>query len=118
MRKRRILLLGSYPLLREGLSNLLGDAEHLTVVAPRAVEGLALAEAMSCEPDVVLIAGQNDDDTVTNALLLQLLQHYSHVPVIQIDLSAGNFVRVYTCRTLPARSADLVGVIRDLPVRD
>jgi DNA-binding NarL/FixJ family response regulator len=117
MKKVCVLLLSTHPLLSEGLRNLLGEKDDLVLIGPRALEDRAITEVAESAPDVVLVAGQDDDDTTANAFMLQILQHYPDLPVIQINLSAGNIVRVFTSHTLPARSADLLDVIRSFPAR-
>lgn len=115
MKKHRILLLSTHPLLSEGLQNLLGEKEDLTVIGPCAVAGFTLADLGECIPDVVLLAEQEIDNASVSALLLQILQHVPDLPVIQIDLSGKNIVRIYTSHTRPARSTDLIDTIRSLP---
>jgi chemotaxis response regulator CheB len=115
MKTYRVLLLSAHPLLSEGLANLLSQMEDLILVGPRAVSGFAVADLNECLPDVVLLAEQETEDASANALLLQILQHVPDLPVIQIDLSGNNIVRVYTSHTRPARSADLIDTIRSLP---
>ena len=116
MRKHRILLLSTHPLLSEGLQNLLGKKEDLTLIGPHALDEPIITGLAAYAPDVILVAGQADDDCAAG-LILQLLQRYPELPVIQIDLAAGSTVRVYTSHALPARSAELFDVIRSLPAQ-
>jgi hypothetical protein len=115
MKTYRVLLLSAHPLLSEGLANLLSRIEDLLLIGPRAVSDFAVSDLNECRPDVVLLAGQEMEDASVNTLLLQILQHVPDLPVIQIDLSGKNIVRVYTSHTRPARSADLIDTIRSLP---
>ncbi len=115
MKKHRILLLSTHPLLSEGLQNLLGEKEDLIVIGPRAVAGFTLSDLGDCMPDAVLLAEQEAESASVSALLLQILQHVPDLPVIQIDLSGTNIVRIYTSHTRPARSTDLIDTIRSLP---
>jgi chemotaxis response regulator CheB len=115
MKTYRVLLLSAHPLLSEGLANLLNQIEDLFLIGPRALSGFNVSDLNECLPDVVLLAEQESDDASVNALLLQILQHVPDLPVIQIDLSGKNIVRVYTSHTRPARSADLIDTIHNLP---
>jgi DNA-binding NarL/FixJ family response regulator len=117
MPEHRVLLLSAHPLLSEGLANVLGKMEDLILIGPRSVSGLTPSDLSAFAPDVVLFAEQETDDAAVNSLLLQILQHVPDLPVIQIDLSGNNVVRVYTSHTLPARSVDLVETIRKLPLQ-
>ena len=115
MKTYRVLLLSAHPLLSEGLANLLNQIGDLILIGPRALSGFDVSDLSECLPDVVLLAEQEPDDARVNALLLQILQHVPNLPVVQIDLSGKNIVRVYTSHIRPARSADLIDTIRGLP---
>jgi chemotaxis response regulator CheB len=117
MKQHRVLLLSDTPLLSEGLANLLGKMDDLMLVGPRSISGFTVSDLRVCAPDVVLFAEQETGDPARNTVLLQILQHVPDLPVIQVSLSANNMVRVYTSRTLPARSADLIETIRQLPLQ-
>lgn len=117
MKQHCVLLLSDTPLLSEGLANLLGKTEDLILIGPRSVSGFTLSDLKACAVDVVLFAKQETDDAIANTVLLQILQHVPDLPVIQINLSGNNMVRVYTSHTLPARSADLIETIRQLPLQ-
>lgn len=117
MRQRRLLVMSSYPLLGEGLRSLLSDQDDLTLLGPFMMGDVAIGEVGGLAPDLLLIAGEDDDSREVLTLVLDVLQCYPDLPVIQISLSGTERVRVYTSQTLPARSADLLTVIRSLPVR-
>lgn len=113
-----ILLLSTHPLLSEGLARLLRDKEDVVLVGPLPLEGFRSADLPQYAPDLVLVAGQDADDPEASALLVNLLHAFPDLPIAHIGLTAGNTVRVYTSRTLPASSADLLSMIRSLPVRN
>jgi len=117
MATNRILLVSTHPLLSEGLQRVLGAMDDFTLVGPLALERFDLDSLAEHAPDVVLLAGQEDDDPAIGACVLLILQHAPDVPVIQVGLSGHNVVRVYTSHTLPARSADLIDTIRALRAR-
>lgn len=114
MSQHRVLLLSAHPLLSEGLANVLGTMDDVVLIGPRAASGCTLADVRASAPDVVLFAAQETDDPVTNALLVQILQHVPDLPVIQVGLAESTAIHVYTSHTLPARSADLIETIRKL----
>lgn len=118
MQTHCILLLSAHPLLSEGLVRLLRDKEEVVLIGPLPLEGFRCADLPQHAPDLVLVAGQDADDPGASALLLELLQAFPDLPIAHIGLSGGNTVRVYTSRTLPASSADLLTMIRSLPVRN
>lgn len=115
MRKHRVLLLSDQPLLGEGLANLLGQIEGVEVIGPRSTASFVLTDLSTCMPDVVVFAEQDADDLMADAVMLQILRHSPDLPVIQIDLSDNSIAHVYTSHTLPARSTDLIDMIRSLP---
>jgi hypothetical protein len=65
-------------------------------------------------PDILLIAEEEAGESVTS-LTAQVLERYPDLPVVRVGLRQ-NVVRLYTSRTLPARSADLIEAIRGLPI--
>ncbi len=115
--KRCVLLISAHPLLSEGLANVLGEFGDVVLMGPRAVSECTLPDVRASAPDVVLFAAQDTDDPGANALLVQILQHIPALPVIQIGLAGNTVIRVYTSYTLPARSVDLIGIIRQFPLR-
>lgn len=117
MKTHRIVLFSAHSLLSEGLVRLLRDIEGVEMIGPLLLEGFRSAELALYSPDLVLVAGQDADDATAKALLVELLQAFPDLPIAQIGLSAGNSVRVYTSRTLPASTSDLLSMIRSLPVR-
>ena len=117
MTTRCVLLLSTHPLLSEGLVKLLGDKEDVAIVGPLPLETFASAELAQYTPDLVLVAEQDASDSAANKRLLALLNACPDVPIVQVGLSDGSNLRVYTARMLPARSADLLNMIRSLPLR-
>jgi len=113
MEKRQVLLICMQPLLSEGLQRIfqaLVDVEllHLTFTDLAAVEKkLALSQ-----PDVVVIAGEQEDDLAEHLISL-LLNRCIDVPVIWVGLE-DNQLHVYSSHTLPASSARLLDTVRQL----
>jgi chemotaxis response regulator CheB len=119
--KRRVLLLcasleGTHPqlLLGEALENVLSKVEDVELVGTWALDDQALARLAQGLPDILLIAEEEAGEQATS-LTAQVLERYPDLPVVRVGL-LQNVVRLYTSRTLPARSADLIEAIRSLPV--
>jgi DNA-binding NarL/FixJ family response regulator len=119
--KRRVLLLcasleGTHPqlLLGEALENVLSKVEDVELVGTWTLDDQALARLAQGLPDILLIAEEEAGEQATS-LTAQVLERYPDLPVVRVGLMQ-NVVRLYTSRTLPARSADLIEAIRSLPV--
>ena len=112
MDKRRVLLVCAQPLLGEGLEHILRGLEDVELIGPWGLDSGALSRLPQAEPDIVLIA---DGEGVVS-LIAHILERYPNLPVLHIGLEQ-NAVRMYTSRRLPTRSADLIGVIRGLPLQ-
>ncbi len=117
MDKRRVLLLCSQSLLGEGLERILGGLEDVELIGPWVLESQVLSRLFEAVPDIVVVAeGEREDAGSVTSLTAQILESYPDLPVVRIGLEQ-NAVRVYTSRTLPARSVDLIEAIRNLPVQ-
>jgi DNA-binding NarL/FixJ family response regulator len=115
--KRRVLLLWVQPLLGEGLEHILRGLEDVKLIGPWVMDSQVLSRLSEAAPDIVLVAeGAGREGESVTSLFAQLLERYPDLPVVRISLEQ-NAVRVYTSRTLPARSADLIEAIRSLPVQ-
>lgn len=112
MDKRRVLLVCAQPLLGEGLEHILRGLEDVELIGPWGLDPQVLSRLSQEEPDVVLVA---DGERVVS-LIAHILERYPDLPVVQIGLEQ-NAMRVYTSRRLPTRSADLIEVIRGLPLQ-
>jgi len=114
--KRRVLLLWVQPLLGEGLEHILRGLEDVELIGPWVLDSGVLSRLSEAAPDIVIVAdGDGEEGERVVSLTAQILECYPDLPVVRIGLEQ-NTVRVYTSRTLPARSADLIEAIRSLPV--
>ncbi len=112
-----MLLLCAQSLLGEGRSVLLGGLSDVELVGPLGLDDPRLGcrlQDMPATIDVVLIAAEEEKTPALTALTAQILDHYPDAPIVRIGLKQGS-IRLYTSRTLPARAADLVEAIRDMP---
>jgi len=116
MATHRVLLLCVQPLLGESLENVLSQVEDVELIGSRVLDAHLLARLAHELPDIVLIADEEGDSESGAALMAQILERYPDLPIIRVGLMQ-NFIRLYTSRTLPARSADLIETIRSVPGR-
>jgi DNA-binding NarL/FixJ family response regulator len=114
-KKRRVLLVGTQPLLCEGLETILGQLADVELIGALTPEAGWLDRLPDLTPDVVIIAEDGGDVHRTAALTTLILERFPDVPVLRIGLEK-DAVRLYTTRTLPARSADLIEAIRRVPI--
>jgi chemotaxis response regulator CheB len=111
MKKRRVLLVCLHPLLCDGLQRIItkmDDSEVCRLENPDLQTVYTHLE--NSHPDIVLLAGENEDDAATH-LILAVLKWCVDIPVIWVELEA-NVLRLYTAHVLPANSADLISAIR------
>jgi len=114
MGKRRVLLLCVESLLGESLERILGQLEDIELVGPWELGADVLTRLPEAMPDIALIAQEGEESENVASLTSQILERYPDLPIARIGLME-NVIRVYASQTLPARSADLIDVIRSLP---
>jgi len=99
------------PLLSEGLHRILDKQEDLDLVSLECIDAGSLqACSESTHPDVIVIAGEREDDAATH-LISNLLNCWTDTPIVWIELET-NVIRKYTSHTLPANSTELIETIR------
>ncbi len=109
MEKCQVLLVCLLPLLCEGLQRVLQQLDEVVVVCRPAAEALH-SDQEPFQPDIVLVAGEEENDVSTH-LIANLLNHFADVPIVWVGLEA-NVLRLYTSHVLPASSASLIEAIR------
>jgi len=114
MAKRRVLLLWTQPLLSDGLKNILSQLEDVELLGSWALTATIFARLVTLNPEIILIAEDSKDSEIVTRFMGKILNAYPNLPVVRIGLQEDE-VHIYTSRTLPARSADLIEVIRNLP---
>ncbi len=116
--QKRILLLCAESLLAEGLKNILGPLKSVELIGPWVPEAATLERLTQDEPgeafDLILIADSRGESEA--ALVGQIMEQHPDLPVARVGLD-DNAIRLYTSRALPARRANLIELIRSLPVR-
>lgn len=116
MKKQRIGLFCSEDLLGEGLEHLLSKLVDVEILGPWSMDEAAIDHLQTHLPDVVVIAGDRPGDDPAGSqraalLTAQILEVHVGLPVVQVMLEE-NQVRVYNSHIVPARSADLIDIIR------
>ncbi len=114
MAKRRVLLLWTQPLLSDGLKNILRQLDDVELLGSWALTATVFARLATLNPEIILIAEDSIDSKLVTHFMGKILKAYPNLPIVRIGLQDDE-VHIYTSRTLPARSADLIEVIRNLP---
>lgn len=129
MQKPRVLLICSQDLFGESVESVLRCATELELVGPWSLEEGISSRIPEASPEVVVIADQDPTNEKALHLATTLMEQYPDMPVICTGLSQNMF-RVFSTRTLPARSTDLLdsilalsglragvhSVVRELPI--
>jgi hypothetical protein len=114
--KRRVALICSPHLLGESLIQLLGNLEDVSLLGPWPVAKSSLLRLVEAHPDLVLFATESEDPPQEQMhFVSEFLEACPNLPLVRATL-ADNCLRVYTTQTLPARSTDLIELIRRLKV--
>ena len=86
MEKRQVVLIQMQPLLGEGLQRIFQNLEDVDLVCLPCTE---LVEIDACledvHPDIVLLAGDKEDDQSTH-LISSLLKRYENIPIVWVEL--------------------------------
>ncbi len=114
MGKQRVLLVCATHLFSESLETILRTAAEVELIGPWAIEAQTCARILEAHPQVVVVVEKNSGDVEAASLASAILEKYPELPVIRAGL-AENIFRVFSMRAYPARGADLLATIRDLP---
>jgi DNA-binding NarL/FixJ family response regulator len=114
LNKRRILLLCEQHLLGESLQQVLRAIEDVDMIGSLVLDDQVLSRLAAHKPDLLIIADEQPSRAQAAHLTGLILEAFPDLPVIWVTLD-NNILHIYTARTLPARSADLIDVIRQLP---
>lgn len=110
MAKIKVVLLCAHSLLGESLEQVLGKLEDVELVPLPEAGSTLLTRLAEIQPDVVVIT----EEKHSRSLTAHILDNCPSLAVVQVGLEQ-NIARVFTSRTLPARSAELIDAIRSLP---
>ena len=115
MLKRRVLLLRVPSLLAEGVERLLRQMEEVELIGPWDLTNQPMAHLSDAVPDIVVIAEEDPGATDTGHLINRILEQHPDLPIVRISVQQST-IRLYTSRALPARTTELVDLIRSLPL--
>jgi chemotaxis response regulator CheB len=112
MEKRHVLLVQMQPLLGEGLQRIFQKVEDVELVCVPCTDLQTIDSCLNeFRPDVVLLAGEKEDDYAT-LLISKMLKHFEDIPIVWIELES-NVLHLYTSHSLTANSAELINAIRE-----
>jgi hypothetical protein len=120
MQKRRVVLLCNQHLWGESLEHILGNASDVELlgrwefVDPTLPQLAALLEEQS--PDLLVIAEEELTHDRIACLTAEILEAIPDLTIIYVTPDQ-NIFRIYTSQSLPARRAELIEAIRNLPDR-
>lgn len=112
MEKRQLVLIRLQPLLGEGLQRIVQSMEEVELVSLDCAELQTIDLCLrDLRPDMVLLAGEKEDDQATH-LISYLLKQYEDIPVVWVELETTT-LRLYTSHSLTANSTELIHAIRE-----
>jgi DNA-binding NarL/FixJ family response regulator len=112
MGMRRVCIVGD-SLFAETLGQMLADARAVEVVGLAATPEAALPMLKMHHPDAVIVASVDQAPPVAVSLFLAVCPDLT---IVCTNLNSGE-VRVISSQWVAARSADLIKVIRHVPIR-
>ena len=115
MEKRRILLISQPNVFRDSLEYILSNMEDVEVTGCLPLDDQVLSACAEQPHDLVLIADDRSTAHQASAVLSSLLETFPNQPIIRVKLEP-NVLLFYCPEELPARVADLVKVIRQVPL--
>ncbi len=112
MGKRQVVLIQIQPLLAEGLQRIIQKFDDIELISLPSTDWQKLnARLKDINPDLVLLAGEKEDDQTTH-LISNLLKRYENTPIAWVDLENAK-IRFFTSHSLTATSAELINAIRE-----
>ena len=115
MKKHRVLLVCSQHIFGAGMEGMLRAAEDVELIGPCGLGEDVCAKIAEASPGMILIVDEDSHSEAGARLSSVIMASYRKLPIVRAGLPA-NVVRVYSAHTLPARGADLLEIIRKLPV--
>ncbi len=96
------------------METILRAEADVELVGPWGLEEGICSRITEAIPDVVLIVDNDSQSEAGGNLTSAIMEAHPNLPIIRARLTE-NVVRVYWTHILPARGADLVELIRNLP---
>jgi len=110
----RVVLICSNRLFGESMERVLRAGE-VELIGPWDLSEDICARIGEVQPNVVVVADEDARGEESARLTTAIMEQYPELPVIRTGLTE-NVVRVHSTYILPARGADLLETIRNLPV--
>jgi chemotaxis response regulator CheB len=110
--KHQVVLIPIQPLLGEGLQRIIQKFQDVDLISLPCTEWEKLDVCLKdIQPDMVLLAGEKEDDQSTH-LISNFLKRYENIPIVWVELETTK-IRFFTSHSLTASSAELINAIRD-----
>lgn len=110
----RVVLICSNRLFGESMERVLRAGE-VELIGPWDLSEDICARIGEVQPNVVVVADEDARGEESARLTTAIMEQYPELPVVRTGLTE-NVVRVHSTYILPARGADLLETIRNLPV--
>jgi chemotaxis response regulator CheB len=114
MSKQRVLLVCSQHLFGESMETILRAEAGVELIGPWDLGVEVCPRITEASPDVVLIVDEDSQSEASVNLTSAIMEMYPELPIIRVDLTE-NIFHVFSAHTFPARSADLIEAIMNLP---
>lgn len=115
MQNRRVMLVCSRNLFGESIETLLRAEPDMELIGPWGVEEEICVRIKDTNPSAVVLVDNEAQAEEIASLTTAIMEANPKLPIIRAGL-AEKVVRVYSTDILPARGADLLETIRNLPV--
>ncbi len=110
MKKYQVVLIPMQPLLGEGLRRIFQKREEIDLVCLECADWQKVKTCLqNLNPDMVLLAGEKEDDPATH-LIADMLKEYEDIPIVWVELET-NILRLYTSHSLTGNSSALIQAI-------
>lgn len=114
MEKRRVLLVCSQHLFGESMETILRAADDVELIGLWELGEEVCSRITETNPDVVVIVDEDSQSQASANLTASILEEYPDLSIIRASLNEKIF-RVFSMHSHPARGADLLETIRNLP---
>lgn len=114
MSKRRVLLVCSQHLFGESMESILRAEADVELIGPWSLGDEVCSRITEASPSAVLIVDDDSQGEASARLTSEIMEAHPKLPIIRAGLTE-NVVRVHSTHILPARGADLLETIRNLP---
>ncbi len=114
MPQHRVLLICSQHLFGESMEKILRAEADVDLIGPWSLGEDVLEWIAGVHPDVIVLADMDPQSESLTYLTSAIIEKYPDISVIRAGVTE-NVVHVHSTHILPARGADLLETIRNLP---